>query len=256
MRFRPCFWNPNLLYPRNHLIYRVLLGYSFLPCFPSHACDGCLCLCLWALSCNRSPKAYLNKFLKMSRKLSSPQPFSLRKRQEMRLWCVVRPSFDRLGCKAQGGYMLSLWLARLWESWNLQPQSSSLPGHGSLQKICEQSSGERSFSRCLDETVGFVTAQVKGRVLSPLGEEDRLRQPSSCEQSWFDCSDFPLARSTCVLSHTEHPIVWASLTRASAQLMCPFAVEWQLAAWPIDVAAVSGRDSCSTTRYGELREGG
>lgn len=67
--------------------------------------------------------------------------------------------------------MLSLWLARLWESWNLQPQSLSLPGHGSLQKICEQSSGERSFSRCLDETVGFVTAQVKGRVLSPLGRK-------------------------------------------------------------------------------------
>lgn len=25
-----------------------------------------------------------------------------------------------------------------------------------LQKIYEQSSGERSFSKCLDETVGFV----------------------------------------------------------------------------------------------------
>ena len=191
----------------------------------------------------------------MSSKLSNPQPISLRKRQEMRLG-VARPSFDRLECQAQGGYVLSLWLARLWESWNLQPQSLSLPGHGSLQKICEQSSGERSFSRCLDETVGFVTAQVKGRVLSPLGEEDHLQQSSSCEQSWFDCSDFPLARSTCVLSHTEHPIVWASLTHASAQLMCPFAVEWQLAAWPINVAAVSGRDSCSATRYGELREVG
>ena len=34
-----------------------MLGYSFLPCFLSHACDGCLSLCLWALSCNRGPKA-------------------------------------------------------------------------------------------------------------------------------------------------------------------------------------------------------
>lgn len=39
-----------------------------------------------------------------------------------------------------------------------------------------------------------------------------------------------------------------------AQLMYPFAVGQQPAAWPIDVAAVTGRDSCTTTRYGELRE--
>lgn len=39
-----------------------------------------------------------------------------------------------------------------------------------------------------------------------------------------------------------------------AQLMCPFAVERQLAAYPVSVTAVSGRDSCSATRYGALRE--
>lgn len=40
-------------------------------------------------------------------------------------------------------------------------------------EICEQSSGERSFSsRCLDEDCGLCyVLQVKGRVLSPLGRK-------------------------------------------------------------------------------------
>lgn len=145
-----------------------------------------------------------------------------------------------------------------WESWEIWPQSLSLPGHGSLQKICEQSSGERSFSRCLDETVGFVIAQVKGEGFISI----RGGRPSSAvfqlwaELVWLFRFSFGWeARVFWVIQ--KHPIVWASLTHASAQLMCPFAVEWQLGAWPISVAAVSGRDSCSVaTRYGELREVG
>ena len=75
-----CLMSPNLIYPRNHLKCRVVLEYFFLPCFLSNACDGCLGLCFWALSYNRGLKVYLNKFPKMSNKLSNTQAFSLRKR--------------------------------------------------------------------------------------------------------------------------------------------------------------------------------